>query len=260
MIIIKTPEEINKMRKGGKILALIFEELSQAIRSGVSAFALNKLAEELADQYQVVPAFKGYIPDGLRKIKKQGFPAAICVSVNTEVVHGLPVREKIIQEGDIVGLDMGIKYQDYFLDKAVTLGVGSISDKAKKLITITNQALEKAIQKIKPGIYLGDISATIQEYIEQNNFSVVRDLTGHGIGKKLHEDPAIFNFGKSGTGQVLKEGMVLAIEPMVNAGDYKIKTLSDDWTIVTADGSLSAHFEDTVLVTKNGAEVLTKLG
>ncbi len=257
MIFIKTPAEIEKMRAGGKILAQIFKQLSQAVRPGVSGFELDKLAEKLTKKHQVLPAFKGYIPDDLRGTKKHGFPAVICFSLNSEVVHGLPTKEKIIKEGDIVALDMGIKYQDFFLDKAITLVVGKTSGQAKKLIKVTEEVLNLAIKKIKPGIYLGDISSFIQKYVEQNGFSVVRDLTGHGIGKALHEEPAIFNFGKPGTGPVLKEGMVLAIEPMVNAGGYKIKISSDGWTIFTVDNSLSAHFEETVAVTKNGYEVLT---
>lgn len=257
MIIIKTGEEVEKMRKGGRILALIFKKISQAVQPGISAFELDKLAERLTKEYKVLPAFKGYIPDDLRGIKRIGYPATICVSINSEVVHGIPSKEKIIKNGDIVSLDMGIKYQEFFLDQAITIGVGKISPEARRLIEVTKNALEIAINKIQPGIFLGDISAAIQAYVEKNGFSVVRDLTGHGIGRKLHEDPAIFNFGQPGTGPILERGMVLAIEPMVSAGGYKIKTLSDGWTAVTVDGSLSAHFEQTVAVTKTGYEILT---
>jgi methionyl aminopeptidase len=259
MINIKTPKEIAIMREGGRILALIFKEISQAIRPGLSAFELDELAAYLIKKYKVLPAFKGYIPDGLKKIDKMGYPANLCVSINSEVVHGIPTTAKIISKGDIVGLDMGIKYQGFFLDQAMTVGVGEISPEARRLIGVTKKALELAIDKIKPGIHLGDVSATIQIYVEKSGFTVVRDLSGHGIGKKLHEDPIILNFGQPNTGPILKEGMVLAIEPMVNVGDYRVKTLSDGWTIVTADNSLSAHFEHTVAVTKNGGEILTKV-
>jgi len=259
MISIKTEEEIEIMREGGRILALIFDELIQVVKPNVSADVLNQVAESLIKKYNVVSAFKGYVPDYQDERQKEGYPAVLCVSLNSEIVHGLPIAEKKIRDRDLVSLDMGIKYQGFFLDKAITIGVGEISIQAKKLIEITKKALDLAIEKIKPGVHLGDISATIQNFVEENGFSVVRDLTGHGIGRKLHEDPVIFNYGEFGTGPILKSGMVLAIEPMVNIGDHEIKTQPDGWTIVTADGSLSAHFEDTVAVIGGKSKILTRL-
>lgn len=262
MINIKNSEEIKIMRQAGHYLAQIMKKITWQIKPGISTFELGELAEKLIREAGAESAFKGYLPDTVRNVDtskyRVGYPAALCTSLNNEVVHGIPSKERILKEGDIVGIDCGLKLNGYFSDMAMTLAVGKISPLAKKLLTVTKKALDLAIKKIKPGIHLGDISFTIQNYVEKNSFSIVRSLSGHGIGQKLHEEPNIFNFGQMGTGPILKEGMVLAIEPMVNVGGWQVKTLNDGWTIVTADGSLSAHFEHTILVTKKGVEILTK--
>jgi methionyl aminopeptidase len=257
MIPIKTAEEIEIMRQAGHSLAQVMKKVSRAVRPGVSTLELDNLAAALISQSGAQSAFKGYLPEAMKSKNQAGYPATLCTSLNSEVVHGIPTEVRILKSGDIVGLDCGLMKNSYFADMAVTMAVGQINPLAKKLLTATKHALDLAIKKIKPGVYLGDISATIQKFVEENGFSVVRELTGHGIGKKLHEKPAIFNFGQKGTGPILEAGMVLAIEPMVNAGKWQVKTAADGWTIVTADGSLSVHFEHTVLVTKKGAEVLT---
>lgn len=258
MIPTKTIEEIEIMRQAGHYLAQIMKTISRAVKIGVSTRDLNDLAEKLMRERGVESAFKNYLPETMRADHQLGYPASICTSLNNEVVHGIPTRNIILKNGDIIGIDCGIKFGDYFADAALTIGVGKIGPMAKKLLAVTKKALELAIKNIKPGIHLGDISSVIQNYVEKNGFSVVKELTGHGIGRKLHEKPAIFNFGQAGTGPILQEGMVLAIEPMINAGDWRVKTLTDGWTIVTADGSLSAHFEHTVLIVKRGAEILTR--
>ncbi|MCD6471254.1 type I methionyl aminopeptidase [bacterium] len=248
MIVIKSQSEIEIMAQAGKILSSILKKIARKLKPGISTLELDRLAENLIIEAGCKPAFKGY----------SGYPATLCISINDEVVHGIPSAKRIIKNGDIVDLDLGLKYKGYYSDMSRTYGVGKISQRAKKLIKVTRKSLDLAIKIIKPGIYLGDISSTIQGYVEKNGFSVVRDLTGHGIGKKLHEDPPIFNFGKPKTGPILKQGMVFAIEPMVNEGKSNVEVLDDGWTIVTADGSLSAHFEDTVAVIKNGYRILTR--
>jgi len=248
MINIKTPEEIKIMRQAGKLLAEVIKKIVPLVQRDVSALELDKLAEKLILEAGAKPVFKGF----------KNYPATLCISINNEVVHGIPTQEKIFKDGDIVGLDCGLRYNGYCADMAVTVPVGKISRHAQKLIKVTQNSLLLAIKKIKPGIHLGDISWTIQNYVEKNGFSVVRELSGHGIGKELHEEPTILNFGQAGTGPILQEGMVLAIEPMVNAGDWRVRTLGDGWTVVTADGGLSAHFEHTILVAKKGAEILTQ--
>ncbi len=253
MISIKTPEEIEIMRQAGRILAEVMNKIVPKVQRDVSVLEIDELAEKLICQTGAEPGFKGYKSGG--KI----YPATLCVSVNEQVVHSLPKKETVLKQGDIVGIDCGVKYQEYYSDMALTVGVGKISSQAKKLIQVTKKSLDTAIKKIKPGIHLGDVSWSVQSYVEKNGFSVVRQLSGHGIGKELHEEPSILNYGEKRTGPILKQGMVLAIEPMVNAGGWKIKTLDDNWTIVTEDGSLSAHFEHTILVTEKGAEVLTRL-
>lgn len=257
MIYIKTPEEIALIREGGKILAQILQELGQAVKPGMKTIELDRLAESLVFKYGAVAAFKNYKPD-FNHDGQGGYPASVCVSVNEEVVHGIP-GERALQEGDIVSLDMGVLYKGYFTDAAITVGVGKISPMAEKLITVTKKSLELAIRQAKIGNHLGDIGFAMQSYVEKNGFSIVRDLVGHGVGKLIHEEPEIPSFGKPGAGLELAEGMVLAFEPMVNVGSYKVKTLADGWTYATVDKSLSAHFEHTVAITKNGAEVLTKL-
>ena len=248
MIYIKTPEEIEKMREGGEILAQILKKVAENVRPGTSTKYLDKLATKLIYQNNAKPSFKGY----------EGYPNALCISVNEEVVHGIP-SSRILKEGDIIGLDLGIVYKGMYTDHAVTVPAGGVSKKAQKLINVTKEALEQGIKQVKVDGYIGDVSWAIQKFVEENGFSVVRDLIGHGVGKKVQEEPEIPNFGQAGQGAKLEKGMTLAIEPMVNIGDWKVKILSDGWTVVTADGSLSAHFEHTIVVVKNGAEVLTKI-
>lgn len=256
MIYIKTPKEISLMREGGKILGQILEELGQAVKPGIKTIELDMLAEELVFKYGAKASFKGYKPSF--NSENGGYPASVCVSVNEEVVHGIP-GNRVLREGDIVSLDMGVLYKGYFTDAAITIGAGKISSIAQKLIDVTKKSLELGIAEVKAGNHLGDIGFAVQNYAEQNGFSVVRDLVGHGVGKLIHEEPEIPNYGKRGKGLEMKEGMTLALEPMINIGDWRVKVMPDTWTFVTLDKSLSAHFEDTVAVTKNGAEVLTKL-
>jgi len=256
MIYIKTPEEITLIREGGKILAQILNELGKAVKPGMKTIELDRLAESLVFKYGAIAAFKNYKPDFNRR-EQDGYPASVCVSVNEEVVHGIP-GNRVLQEGDIVSLDMGVLYKGYFTDAAITVGVGKISPVAQKIIDVTRRSLDLAIAEVKIGNHLGDIGWAVQSYVEKNGFSVVRDLVGHGVGKFIHEEPEIPNFGRPKTGLELKEGMVLAIEPMVNTGSHKVKALADGWTFVTQDKSLSAHFEHSVAVTKNRAEVLTE--
>ena len=235
------------MRKAGKILAEIICELRGSLTSGMSTQDVNQKAERLIRDKKVVPAFKGY----------RGFPASVCVSVNNEVVHGIPGK-RILREGDIVSLDVGIVYQGYYSDTAVSVGIGPLTDRRQDLLDVTEASLEKGIAQAVPGRRLSDISHAIQTFVEKHGFSVVRDFVGHGIGKSLHEDPEIANFGDPNKGPVLKSGMVFAIEPMVNMGSWKTRIESDGWTVVTADGQPSAHFEHTVAITDQGPEILTK--
>lgn len=248
MVIIKLPDEIEKARASNKIVAEVLSRIKEKVKPGIKTKELDKLAEEIAEKRGAKPAFKGY----------RGFPYALCVSVNEQVVHGMP-SDRILEEGDIVGFDFGIYYNGFFGDAAVTLPVGKISPSAAKLIEVTEKSLYKGIAQARIGNRLGTISAAVQSTVEKNGFSVVRDYVGHGIGKNLHEDPQIPNFGKKDRGIELKSGMLLAIEPMVNEKDYKVKVLSDDWTVVTADGGLSAHFEHSVAITENGPDILSKL-
>lgn len=257
MIYIKTPEEIALIREGGKILAQILNDLGKAVKPGMKTIELDRLAESLVFKYGVIAAFKNYKPN-FNHGDQGGYPASVCVSVNEEVVHGIP-GERVLQEGDIVSLDMGVLYKGYFTDAAITVGVGKISLLAQKLIDVTKESLELGINEAKAGNHLGDIGAAIQKYVEANGFSVVRDLVGHGVGKFIHEEPEIPNYGYTGAGLEIKEGMVLAFEPMVNAGSYKVKTLADGWTFAACDKKYSAHFEHTVAIGKNGAEILTRL-
>jgi methionyl aminopeptidase len=246
MIELKTDREIQIMRSNGRILAQTLSLVKENLRPGIRTRELNQLAEDFIKRQGAHPAFKGY----------RDFPASICVSVNEEVVHGIP-GERIIQDGQIVSVDVGVFKDGYHADAACTYAVGQISEQAQKLIQVTRRALDESFTYVSEGRHLSDLSHAIQTLVEENGFSVVRDLVGHGIGKRMHEEPQIPNFGPPGQGVVLKKGMVLAIEPMVNAGSYEIDTRDDRWTVVTRDGSLSAHFEHTVAVTENGAEVLT---
>ncbi|MBL7141736.1 type I methionyl aminopeptidase [Patescibacteria group bacterium] len=253
MIPVKTAEEIKIMRQAGQILAEIMRKIIFKTRENVSTLELDQLAEKLILKAGAKPAFKNY------KHKDRIYPATLCTSINNQLVHTEPKKEQIIKNRDIISIDCGLNYNGYFADMAVTVPIGKVSAEAKKLIKTTKNSLDLVIRIIKPGIHLGDISSTIQSYVEKRGFSVVRQLSGHGIGKELHEDPTILNYGKSGTGPILRTGMTLAIEPMVNAGHWKVKTLDDGWAVVTADDSLSAHFEHTILVTKKGAEILTNI-
>lgn len=248
MVILKQLDEIDKARASNRIVAEVLSVLREKVKPGVTTRELDKIAEGVTEKRGARPAFKGY----------RGYPYSLCTSVNEEVVHGMP-SNRILVEGDIIGLDFGVCYQGLYGDSAITLPVGSASEHAVRLMQVTEQSLYAAINQACDGNRLGDISATVQETVEAAGYSVVRDFVGHGIGKNMHEDPQIPNFGKKGRGIELKRGMILAIEPMVNAGKYKVKILSDGWTVITADGSLSAHFEHSVAITDNGPEILSKL-
>ena len=249
MVSIKSQSEIALMREAGKILAKVHEELKDAIRPGMSTLDIDKLGEKIIRGYGCIPSFLNY----------NGYPASICVSVNDEVVHGIPHKDMILCEGDIVSLDAGVIYKGYHADAARTYGVGKISDEAAKLIEVTQQSFFEGIKMAKDGNHLHDISNAIADYCESFGYGVVRDLVGHGIGKNLHEDPQIPNFRQRRRGIKLQKGMTLAIEPMVNAGTYEVAWLDDDWTVVSEDGSLSAHYENTILITDGEPEILTIL-
>jgi methionyl aminopeptidase len=247
MIFLKSPEEIEKMSASGKLVAEILTEIRNRIRPGVTTQELDQLASRLSLKKKARPAFKGY----------HGYPFNLCVSVNEEVVHGFPSNKRLL-EGDIVSLDFGVYFNGYYGDAALTQAVGKVSPLAERLIRVTREALFKGLEQVEAGKRLGDISSAVQRYVEDNGFSVVRQFVGHGIGKALHEDPQVPNFGDSGRGILLKPGMVLAIEPMVNAGASEVELLADGWTAVTKDRSLSAHFEHTIAVTENGCRILTQ--
>lgn len=244
---IKSPREIELMREAGRILEITHKEIEKAIKPGISTYDINKLGEEVIRDYECIPSFLNY----------NGFPASICVSINEEVVHGIPSKKRIIREGDIVSIDAGVIYKGYQSDAARTHPVGEISKEAEKLIEVTRQSFFEGIKYAKEGNHLYEISAAIGAYAESFGFGVVRDLVGHGIGSKLHEDPQIPNFKQKRRGLRLQAGMTLAIEPMINAGRYDVEWLDDDWTVVTQDGSLSAHYENTVLITKGEPEILS---
>jgi methionyl aminopeptidase len=244
MIIIKSDQEIATMRKCGKIITAILEKLRTEVRPGIKTVQLDVIMAEESDKRGVIPSFKNY----------QGFPANLCVSVNDEIVHGIP-GERILQEGDIVSLDAGAKLNGFHTDAAITIGVGEISKEAEDLIMVTEGSLEAGIAQAISGARIEDISSAIQSYVESRGFSVVREYTGHGVGRDLHEDPPIPNF-VVGKGPLLRKGMTLAIEPMVNAGDWHTKLAANQWVVLTADGSLSAHFEHTIAITDNTAEIL----
>ncbi len=247
MIAIRSETELDFIRQSGVILADCIKELEGMLRPGVTTGELDRAAEEFICARDAAPAFKGY----------QGYPAAICTSVNEQVVHGIPGARKLA-EGDIVGIDIGVVRNGYYADASRTYAIGEASDKALRLIAVTREALELAIDKARVGNHLSDISHVIQTHAESNGFGVVKNLVGHGIGQRMHEEPQIPNFGLPGRGPVLSHGMVLAIEPMVNEGSFEVLTLRDKWTFVTVDGKLSAHFEDTVAVTNDGPVVMTR--
>jgi methionyl aminopeptidase len=245
-IIIKSEREVALMRQAGKIVGTVLDTLSRRVKPGMKTKELDIIAAEEVERLGAKPSFKGY----------RGFPANLCVSVNDEIVHGIP-GERVLREGDIVSLDFGAIYNGFHGDGAVTVGVGEIDSKTKELVETTRGALEAGINAARPGARLGDISAAIQGYAEGKGFAVVREYTGHGIGREMHEEPQIPNFGVAGTGPVLKKGMTIALEPMLNAGDWHTRLGSDQWTVRTADGSLSAHFEHTIAIAGGAAEVLT---
>ena len=252
MIIIKSWREIDCIRRSNKIVAAVFGEIKKMVRPGIATRDLDRAAERLIRAQGGVPAFKGYKPMGYQS----EFPASMCISVNEEVVHGIPGPRKL-KEGDIVSLDVGVLLNGYYGDAALTLPVGIISEEAKRLIEVTERALYVGIEEAKVGNRLSDISYAIQAYAEGNGFSVVRDFVGHGIGKALHEDPQIPNFGPPHQGPRLKRGMIFALEPMINAGTWQVTRLGDEWTVVTADGKLSAHFEHSIALIDGDPEILS---
>ena len=248
MIVCKSPEEVAKMRAANALVAGVLGELREAVKPGVTAQELDAVAEMRVREAGAIPAFKGY----------HGYPATLCVSINDAVVHGIPSARKLV-EGDIVSLDMGVVLDGYYGDSALTVGVGAISDAAAELLDVTRDALHLAIDCARVGRRVSDLGYAVQTHVESRGFSVVREFVGHGIGTQLHEEPQIPNYGKPGRGPYLKEGMVLAIEPMVNAGRAAVRVLDDGWTAVTVDGSLSAHFEHSVAVSKDGPVILSRL-
>ncbi len=248
MVILKLPEEIEKARASNRIVAEVLSRLRDKVKPGVKTKDLDKFAEEIAEKRGARPAFKGY----------HGYPHSLCISINEVVVHGMP-SDRVLQEGDIVGLDFGVCYQGFYGDATITLPVGRVTDKALRLMQVTEQSLYTGIEQAVNGNRLGDISAAVQKVVEDAGYSVVRDFVGHGIGKNLHEEPQVPNFGQRGRGIELKRGMILAIEPMVNEGHYKVQIQPDGWTVVTKDGSLSAHFEHSIAITDNGPDILSKL-
>ncbi|MBS4024175.1 MAG: type I methionyl aminopeptidase [Clostridia bacterium] len=248
MIIFKTPQEIQLMKEAGRIVAETHRELQKAVVPGITTAELDKIAEKHIRSRGATPAFKGY----------HGFPASICASINEELVHGIPSLRKL-KNGDIISIDVGVEYNGYYGDAAVTLPAGEILPEVQNLLHITKESLLKGIEQAVMDNRLSDISHAIQKFVEENGFSVVRDYVGHGIGRQMHEDPQVPNFGKPGFGPKLKPGLVLAIEPMVNMGTYEVYTLQDNWTVVTSDKKLCAHFEHTIAITETGPEILTKL-
>lgn len=249
--LIKTTEEIEILGEGGRLLHDILHATAGNVRPGISTWELNDFAEQEISRAGGRPSFKYYGP------KKNPFPAGLCTSVNSVVVHGIPSKKIILKDGDIIGLDIGMEYKGLYTDTAITVPAGKISDVAKRLMEATKKSLSAAIAQAKTGNKIGDIAFAAQTAAEQAGFSVIRDLVGHGVGYEVHEDPAVPNYGKKGTGDALREGMVLAIEPMLCELDYFVEFEPDGWTISTKDGGLSAHFEHTIAITKNGARILT---
>lgn len=244
---IKSAKEIELMREAGRLLSITHEELGKAIKPGISTYEINCLGEEIIRSYGCIPNFLHY----------NGYPASICTSVNEEVVHGIPSKNRILKEGDIISLDAGLIYKGYHSDAARTHAVGEVSEEARRLMDVTKQCFFEGIKYAKAGNHLHEISAAIQKFAESNGFGVVRDLVGHGIGTHLHEDPQIPNFKPAGRGLKLRPGMTLAIEPMITAGHYAVRWLEDDWTVVTKDGSLASHYENTIVITEGEPEILT---
>ncbi len=248
MIVIKSNREIELMKEAGRIVALAHRKVAEAIAPGVSTYELDMIAEKTIRDNGAIPSFKGY----------GGFPGSICASINNVVIHGIPKKNIKLKDGDIISIDIGAYYKGYHGDSAMTHPVGNVSPEKKRLIEITKQSFFEGMKYAKPNNRLSDISHAIQKYVEENGCGVVREFTGHGVGRKLHEDPSIPNYGIAGTGPLLRVGMTLAIEPMVTLGNYKVKILEDNWTTVTIDGSDSAHYEHTIVITENGYEILTK--
>ncbi len=242
------PVELEKLRRSGHVVRQILDEAREKVRPGVTTLELEKFVEKRLAQLGAKPASKGY----------RGYPWCLCTSVNNEIVHGMPSNRRL-KEGDIIGLDLGVVVDGYYGDSAITVAVGAVNENVQRLLRVTEEALELGIQKARVGNRVGDISATVQGYVEKNGYSVVREFVGHGIGREYHEEPQVPNFGQAGHGPLLKEAMVFTIEPMVNEKGPELRVLDDNWTAVTADGGLSAHFEHTVAVTRNGPDVLTRL-
>src|SRR5215467_101209 len=249
MIHLKSAKEIDIMKGPSKIVAEILLELREIVREGATTADVDKVAEELTLKKKAKPAFKGY----------RGFPASLCISVNEQVVHGIPSPKRVLKSGDIVGLDFGVIYDGYYGDSAMTVPIGEIPPEVEKLVKVTEECLYKAIEKAVPGNHISDISGAVQKLAEANNYGIVREFCGHGIGRSLHEDPPVLNYVQNGKGPKIKPGFVIAIEPMINLGTEKVKVLDDGWTVITADGKPSAHFEHTIAVTANGPEILTKI-
>ena len=247
MVIIKSAHDLEKMRQAGRIVAEVLSLMKERVQPGVTTGELDALAHKVIVKAQALPSFKGY----------RGFPASICASVNEEIVHGIP-GERVLRDGDIISVDVGTIYRGFQGDAAITLGVGEISPEAKRLLEVTQGALQAGIAQARAGNHLGDISWAIQSYVEGHDLAVVREYTGHGIGRRMHEDPQIFNFGQPGQGLELQSGMTMALEPMVNLGDWRTRALDDGWTVVTMDGALSAHFEHTIAVMDGEAQILTR--
>jgi len=248
VIIYKSPDEVDKMRKAGRIVAGTIQRVLAAVRPGVTTADLDRVAEAYIVEAGAVPSFKGY----------KGFPASICVSIDNEIVHGIPSPKRVVKEGSLLSLDFGAIWEGFHGDSAVTVIVGEPpSSEVEKLVRVTEEALSAGIAQIRPGGRLSDISNAVQQVAEGAGFQVVREYVGHGIGRSMHEDPQIPNYGPPGRGPELKPGLVIAVEPMVNLGGWETRVLADDWTVVTADGSLSAHFEHTIAITEDGHEVLT---
>ena len=246
---IKSKEELAIMAEANQIVARTHKVLFEALKVGVTTHDLDKLAKDYIESQGAVPSFLNY----------GGYPASVCISINDEVVHGIPGKDQVIEDGDLVSIDIGAYYKGYHGDAARSYAVGNASAEAKRLVEVTKQSFFEGMKFAKPGCHLHQISAAIQNYVESNGYSVVRDLVGHGIGKELHEDPQVPNYKPRGRGPKLQPGMTLAIEPMVNEGRYDVRVLSDDWTVVTLDGSLSAHYENTIVITETGYELLTVL-
>lgn len=252
MISLKSSREIEIMRRANQIVAEVLQELKRRVAPGVTTLDLDAIAEELTLKRKATPAFKGY------NVAGRIYPRCLCASVNEEIVHGIPTN-RMLKEGDIIGLDYGVIYEGFYGDSAITVGVGQVSDEAQRLMDITKRSLDMGIEQLREGKRLGDFGSVVQSIAEGAGYSVVRAFVGHGIGKKLHEEPPVPNYGDPDRGLRLREGMVLAVEPMVNAGSYEVEIKDDGWTAVTKDGSLAAHFEHSVAITKNGPFILSQV-